>query len=217
MKNVTIALLSGIFLSACGGAQVEQIPVEAPKVAVDEAAKAAELAAAEAAAAQTPAQAKAVIDWASKINVVDTQKQSVYVVRKTTTADKIGDTYQEILTQVSDSIAKQKVTPAGAPTGIYYKWTPESVDMAAGFPIAKPKTKTKAPFEVVELPAGKAVKLVHTGPYAGLPEAHGAITQWLTAQGKKENGPRWEVYTNDPGQVTDPTLLETQIFVPIAD
>ena len=54
------------------------------------------------------------------------------------------------------------------------------------------------------LPAGPVAMTVHRGPYVGLADAHRAVHEWSTAQGRPLAGPRWEVYgphDDDPAKV----------------
>ena len=54
------------------------------------------------------------------------------------------------------------------------------------------------------LPAGQVAMTTHTGPYAGLAEAHRAVLDWCAAQGRQPAGPRWEIYGphhDDPAKV----------------
>ena len=54
------------------------------------------------------------------------------------------------------------------------------------------------------LPAGQVAMATHWGAYSQLGEAHQAVSDWCSAQGKPKTGTRWEVYgphDNDPGKV----------------
>jgi effector-binding domain-containing protein len=54
------------------------------------------------------------------------------------------------------------------------------------------------------LPGGQVAMTVHRGGYAGLGEAHQAVLDWCTTQGRQPAGPHWEVYgphSDDPAEV----------------
>lgn len=55
------------------------------------------------------------------------------------------------------------------------------------------------------LPGGQVAKVVHTGPYSGLGEAHRAVVDWCARHGRTVAGPRWEVY----GPHNDDAMLVT--------
>jgi len=58
-------------------------------------------------------------------------------------------------------------------------------------------------------PAGRVVRVVHTGPYSELGQAHEAIQSWRRENGEALEGTSWEIYGhwND-----DPAKLETTVF-----
>jgi effector-binding domain-containing protein len=60
-----------------------------------------------------------------------------------------------------------------------------------------------------QLPAGRAATTTHTGPYAGLGEAHRAVVDWCATNGERVSKVRWEIY--GPHRA-DPSELTTQIF-----
>ena len=63
------------------------------------------------------------------------------------------------------------------------------------------------------LPAGPVAMTVHHGPYEGIGDAHQAVRDWCTAQGRQPAGPRWEIYgphRDDPAELwTEITWLLT--------
>ena len=56
---------------------------------------------------------------------------------------------------------------------------------------------------------------LHVGAYDKLPEAHGAIQQWVEEQGLKTAGAPWESYVTDPGEEPDPKDWKTEVFWPV--
>ena len=65
------------------------------------------------------------------------------------------------------------------------------------------------------LSAGKAVKVVYTGPYEGSWMGHDAADAYLKQNGLKALGYPYEVYANDPEEVKDPALYITEIYYPV--
>ena len=63
------------------------------------------------------------------------------------------------------------------------------------------------------LPGGEVATTVHYGPYEGIGDAHQAVRDWCTAQGRQPAGPRWEIYgphRDDPAELwTEITWLLT--------
>ena len=53
------------------------------------------------------------------------------------------------------------------------------------------------------------------GPYNELVKAHAAMDVWFERNGVERNGPCWEVYVTDPGQVKNAEEWKTQVIYPI--
>jgi effector-binding domain-containing protein len=60
-----------------------------------------------------------------------------------------------------------------------------------------------------------AATTIHMGPYDELPDAYGAIEQWIEAEGLISAGPAWESYITDPSEYPDPKDWKTEVFWPI--
>lgn len=74
------------------------------------------------------------------------------------------------------------------------------------------------------LPDGRYATLVHTGPYDGLRDATARLLQWGEQQGlrwQREATGAWrarlETYISDPRVEPDPSKLETQLAILVAD
>jgi len=57
---------------------------------------------------------------------------------------------------------------------------------------------------------------MHVGPYNTLPEAYGAIEQWMEHEHQAPAGPPWESYVTDPAEYPDPKDWKIEVFWPLA-
>jgi effector-binding domain-containing protein len=110
----------------------------------------------------------------------------------------------------------------GAPFGRYHAWG-ETIDVEIGIPVATPIGGQPALDEIAageigasELPGGPAAVAIHRGPYDSLPSTHDALRAWIASQGRIPGAACWESYIDDPGAVTDPTQLRTEVVYPLA-
>jgi effector-binding domain-containing protein len=122
-------------------------------------------------------------------------------------------------------LSEHGVTLAGPPF-IRYR----VVDMAAeleieiGAPIAEP-VPGSGPIQAGELPAGRYVTLVHTGPYDGLAAANGALQDWArdqgialeSSEGERRFRGRVEFYRTDPAVQPDTAKWQVEIAYLIAE
>jgi AraC family transcriptional regulator len=110
----------------------------------------------------------------------------------------------------------------GAPYGRYHAWG-EIVDVEVGIPVAAPLGGLSALADVPpgeigasELPGGQAAVAIHRGPYDSLSGTHDALRAWVAGQGREPGPGPWESYIDDPGEVTDPAQLRTEVAIPLA-
>src|SRR4051794_9850817 len=62
------------------------------------------------------------------------------------------------------------------------------------------------------LPGGQVAKVVHTGPYSALGEAHRAVLDWCARHGRTVVGPRWEVYGPHSDDASQQTVEVTYLL-----
>jgi effector-binding domain-containing protein len=65
------------------------------------------------------------------------------------------------------------------------------------------------------LPAGRALVVIHRGPYDGLKDTWRALGPWMAKEGLVARADPWEEYLDDPCG-TPPEDLRTRIVWPIA-
>jgi len=69
---------------------------------------------------------------------------------------------------------------------------------------------------VSQLPGGRAVLVVHRGPYDTIGEAFRRLETWLEEAGTQPGGAPWESDVDDPQDVEDVAELRTEVYWPLA-
>ncbi len=119
-------------------------------------------------------------------------------------------------------VRQLKLSPSGPPRVIYMAHGPQGVRFTVVMPIAAPPTATRmiGPGFVKAIPAARAMRFTHHGPYTELAKTYALITEFLKAKGLMKTEadwahymPMWEEYLNDP-QTTPPEKLLTYIYLP---
>jgi effector-binding domain-containing protein len=104
---------------------------------------------------------------------------------------------------------------AGKPMALYYdpEHRTEGADFEGGFPVKRRVEGTGV--DCRELPGGKAVTLVHHGPYDRLHDSYARIRQYLREKGYAPLIPSREVYIKGPGMILrgNPEKYVTEIQV----
>jgi hypothetical protein len=65
-------------------------------------------------------------------------------------------------------------------------------------------------------PAGRAVRVVHRGPYERMGPTYEKLAAWIAAHAMEEGRVSWEQYMSDPGETPEDELI-THIYFRIGD
>jgi len=123
------------------------------------------------------------------------------------------------------AVGQAGLVPSGAPRAIYTAWSSDEVRFTVAVPVNhKPATPlTGNGVSIAELPAGKALRFVHLGPYRDIRATYDQIEAWLRERGAVRTAadwarycPMWEEYMNDPSTTPESELV-THIFLPLRD
>jgi effector-binding domain-containing protein len=134
-------------------------------------------------------------------------------------AAAMGETFGKLIAFVG----QHALVPSGPPRAIYTAYIPDGVQFITALPIAAPPARPAeaGPGFVETLPAKKAMRFTHRGPYANLATTYGQITEFLKAKGLMQTEadwarymPMWEEYLNDP-HTTPEAKLMTYIYLPV--
>jgi len=148
-----------------------------------------------------------------KIETREVKKQSTLVFKKTVKQEEIAKTIGENLPNVMMYVQSKQIKAVNpAP---FARYTPSAkegeMNMEAGW-IVPDGSKGEGEIAASELPAGKVVFYLHTGPYEKLPEVWGKLKTAIEAKGMKSTRGGWEIYMTDPG-TTKPEDSKTEIYV----
>lgn len=149
----------------------------------------------------------------SKMEIKELKKQSTLVIKKKIKQGEIAAVLGEIFGKVMRHVTISGIKPLSAPFARYNMGEGDSFEIEAGV-IVPEGSKGEGEIVAGDLPAGKTAFAVYTGPYDGLKGAHERLNAELKKQALKENGPRWEIYVNDPGD-TKPEALKTEIYIAV--
>ena len=115
----------------------------------------------------------------------------------------------------AEAIALEGAEIAGPPVALYREPTDGTIDVLAGFPLARPITPS-GDLVAATLPGGTTVETIHTGPYESMPTTYAELTSWLTEHGLTSSEEMWEEYLVGPDAEQDPRRWQTRIVFPVA-
>lgn len=142
-----------------------------------------------------------------KIELQEVSERNVIAYRKKMGVDEFGKYYSILY----DRVPKERVTPNGIVGAVYYDKefdrTCSDIELIVGI-----REKEKAD-RVME--GGLCAVTVHKGPYSSLPEAYGALVDWIAENGYEWNGAPYDIYTKTQFDDLDPKDWETEVYFPV--
>lgn len=155
--------------------------------------------------------------------VVTLEAQPVVMTRRTASTDPAkGEETAQIIGgaygAISQYIEENGLTAAGAPLAITASYDEAKKEWVfdAALPISEIPAEVPAEKDGVKTgltPAGKAVMIVHKGPYTAAAPAYEAIAAYMKANGLEEGPNAIEEYSNDPGDVEESEYLTNIYFL----
>ena len=119
--------------------------------------------------------------------------------------------------QIGKFMTGQGLAQASAPITINTKWGDGEYEFDAAIPLDRdpaPPPPADSAVRVKKTYGGKAIKVVHRGPYKLLAATYDRLYAWVSVHGYEQNGAPWDEYVSDPGN-TPPAELITNVFVPV--
>ncbi|MGW0181350.1 GyrI-like domain-containing protein [Nocardia sp. NPDC003345] len=92
----------------------------------------------------------------------------------------------------------------------YGSMSPESVELAVGFPVDR-AIAAEGEVRAGNLPAARTARLVHYGAFDGLGESWDRLHTWIGDRDLTPGDIRWEVYLTEPSPDMDPDELRTEL------
>jgi len=152
----------------------------------------------------------------SEVEIVTVAQAPIAVRAGTTTRDELSKTIREYLDTVWKFIRERGDLEPGHNV-VVYRGDPSAgpAPIEAGVQVGKTfNGATPSGVWCSRLPAGRAARIVHRGPYDQMAASNQALRKWIDDGGHVVKGPSWEVYGdwND-----DPSQLETEIYYLLED
>lgn len=146
--------------------------------------------------------------------IVELAPQAALVVRGDMATADLPQFFQRGFPTVAAAAETAGVEIVGPPFAFYPEMPSATVAIEAGFPVSK-LAESGAGAHSLVLPGGRAVQVLHVGPYETMKETYVKLQSWMDAQGLQPASGMWESYLSDPQAEPDPSTWRTMIIWPV--
>lgn len=149
----------------------------------------------------------------ANISVLEVEALPVLMVsgESSQDADAVAAALADAYGKIMASIRRHGIEINGQPMAITRSWAGDRYRFDAAIPVVASGELPEGPVQSGLSPAGRAVRIVHIGPYDSTNEAYALAEAYMAAHGLAASGVSWEHYISDPG-VTAENDIVTHIY-----
>ena len=154
----------------------------------------------------------------AEIAIVDVEPVDILYVSGSSSqqADEVAAALAEAFGEVYGFMEAQGIELAGQPMAITRGWDERGYLFDAALPVDRLPEQTEGRIRAGQSPGGRAVRIVHTGPYGEMLGSYERLSSYMAAHGLQEGALSWEHYISDPGETPEQDLV-THIYFLLAD
>ncbi len=154
-----------------------------------------------------------------QIEVVELSAQPALAIERESALQGLAANVGDVLPRVSAHLSANGTAPSGMPFMRFLDLA-QKFTVSIGFPIDS-DVAAAGDIEKCELPGGKAVTALFTGPPGEVARAWNVVIAYADSQGSRRTGPwggigGWCVYLNDPA-VVGAENAQTRLYLPLGD
>ncbi len=147
--------------------------------------------------------------------VVDSPAQATAVIHLTIPRDQIRQVMGPGIKELMATVGAQGVKVTGPWFTHHLRPPGETFDFEIGVPVASTVTAAGR-VKPGRLRGARVARTIYQGPYEGLAQAWGSLSEWMDKAGHRPADDLWEVYASGPESGDDPTAYRTELNRPLA-
>lgn len=146
-----------------------------------------------------------------EIQLVEVPVMYLLSIRKMVNKNDMAQEYSTCFNQLLMKINNERLTIQAPPMVLFHsnEFTPLGLDIEFAIPIKEHAIGVR------DFNPGLCLKTVLHGSYSNLPSIYAKQTKWAENHGYASVDALYEVYVNDPSQVTNEKDLITEIYYPV--
>jgi len=131
-------------------------------------------------------------------------------------SNDLGDDLAAAYREISSFMKENAIERAAQPLAITRILPNGGFTVEAAIPVILPDVIPNGRVLTGQSPAGRALRVIHRGPYDRMAPTYAKLAAWMAAHGLSEGHVSWEQYVSDPGE-TPPEALITHIYFLLDD
>lgn len=143
--------------------------------------------------------------------LLEQNPQPALSIRTTTTLKELPQELGKAYQAIGEYLGQIGEQPAGPAYAAYFNWDTDTLDVEIGFPVSR-MLPERDQIRITQLPSGKVVRCLYTGPYNKIEPAYKALNAFVEENGYEATGIAYEFYLNDPQEVPPGELLTHIVF-----
>ena len=147
------------------------------------------------------------------IQLIDVEPAEILYVSGQTSRepDDIAAALASAYGEITAYLADNGIEMTGQPMAITRAWDETGYQFEAAIPVKNVTAPLAGNVMAGQSPAGRAVRMVHIGPYSQIQAGYEKMSAWMAANGLTEGSLSWEHYISDPGQTPEDEII-THIY-----
>lgn len=158
-------------------------------------------------------QGKSMMSYLEEIDVqlVEVSSMNLLYIRKMVHEHEFPLEYEHCFGSLFRTIVDQQLTMTAPPMVLFHsaEFSPFGLDTEFAIPVKDVVTGTR------DFYPGLCLKTTVYGPYHHLPSVYTKQREWAEREGYENVDALYEVYVNDPSQLTDEQELITEVYYPV--
>lgn len=158
-------------------------------------------------------QGKSIMSFLESIDVqlVEVPRMYLLFIRKMVQENDFAEEYANCYGKLFKKITDDKLTMLAPPMVLFHsaEFSPFGLDTEFAIPVKEYVTGTR------DFHPGLCLKTVLYGSYSDLSSVYAKQREWAEKEGYESSNALYEVYVNDPSQVSKESELVTEIYYPV--
>jgi effector-binding domain-containing protein len=153
-----------------------------------------------------------------EVEIIQVEPADILYVRNTAAGDagNLGSSLAAAYREITAFMAVNEIEMAAQPMAITRLRGQQGYEVDAAIPVFPEAVEPGARVLLGKSPAGRALRVIHRGPYDHMALQYEKVAAWMAARGLAEGPVSWEQYISDPGETPAEALI-THIYFLLED